>query len=264
MPDSPVRRVALAKLASDAQNVESIACFALLSNDWRLALRRVVRFQLVYELLDGLSELYPVYELGMQLHEPLVESVQTVSLVVVERTRRIAEAQSLNHADGDLRQWGEAFAPDLAWWEAAAAGICSLGALAMLSTHPSQHEQIRTAYVPVDALAALLDALVDLPSDRQTGNHNWLEHYDTEREAAERVELLIRLALDLTNRLPQPRIHRLLITGLLAHALSAPGKNLPLVRLSAAESLRVRTGAVILRARHIPRSGRSASCSIQN
>jgi tetraprenyl-beta-curcumene synthase len=251
--DPELRAIALGKLAGEKTNIESAAFFALLAGkDWRRALRRIVAFQLAYELLDGLNEAHPALEDGLRLHECLVAGIMTADYdgPLGCAIQDVGEAQARNHAGEGLRAWAEAFAPRLLWWEAAAAGISSLRILAMLCSPIEHHEKVRGAYMEIDALAALLDALVDIPTDRLSGNHNWLDHYTDEQQAADRLGQLVDDADRAIRGLPSPGIHRMLLSGLLAHNLAPLGNHLPLVRLRLETRWLVRFGVRILRAIH--------------
>lgn len=269
MTDPAVRSIARTKFAGEKQNVESAAFFALLADDWRSALQRVVRFQLTYELLDGLNERSRSLQVGLRLHGRLLGAAGIMTAdydgALALAVRDVGEAQARNHAAIGLREWAEAYAPQLHWWEAAAAGISSLRVLAMLCSPIEQHGHVRTAYLETDALAALLDALVDLPDDRRSGNHNWLDHYEHEQHAAWRLETLARDALGAVAHLPRAHIHRMLLEGLLAHNLASVGDHAPIIRLRLlAISPLVRTGTRILRAREVLHAGTSQLLPIGN
>ncbi len=71
--DPALSRIANSKIARERRNVESAAFFAVLAEDWRAAVKRIVAFQLAYELLDGIDEESP--HGGLRLHGALVEAV---------------------------------------------------------------------------------------------------------------------------------------------------------------------------------------------
>ncbi len=278
--DSVERRVALEKLKSEHQNIQSAAFFALLAEDSRPALCRVATFQVAYELLDGLNERSPRLDDGLRLHRALshavggdavqhgsylqglvdaCRSLTSPSTTLQSAVARVGEAQARHHAHLAPR----AHVPGLYWWEAAAASISSLSILAMLCTPPDQHEQLRAAYVEVDALAALLDALVDLPDDERSGNPNWLAHYPP-GQISGRLDQLARRAEDAISMLPNAPIHRMLLAGLFAHNIAACRGNTATRRLKEGRPL-VRAGALVLLAyRTIPRGGSSLLTTIQN
>lgn len=264
IPDPIERQVAREKVSGERQNVESAAFFALLAgNNWRLALQSVVRFQAIYELVDGLNEQQPDLQAGLALHGRLAQMAN--SLVLERAVHDLSQAQARHHAQVGLQGWAERFAPGLLWWEAAASGISSLRVLAMLCSAAKHHEPIRQAYVEIDALAGLLDALVDLPDDQQSGAHNWLGYYRDEQHAADRLGALAQDALAAVARLPDASIHGMLVEGLLAHNLAPTGSHAPIVRSRLAEISRlVRAGTRILRAREVLRDGFSQPLPIGN
>jgi hypothetical protein len=230
--------LALEKMHRERRNVESATFFSMLAPaSGRLdAMRRIVRFQLAYELLDGLSERAPTISESLRLHDVLHMAVggpavpcsgYVAELVLACHSVRgafsvsmhgaivrIGRAQALNHAGAQGR--GRA---GLAWWETAAAGISSLDVLAMLATPVDQHRAILDAYAEVRALSGLLDAVVDWPEDELTGNHNWLAHYPSMEAASWRLVELAELANERLGRLDQAAVHRALLAGLLAHNL---------------------------------------------
>jgi hypothetical protein len=231
------------KMRRERRNVESATFFSMLSppRERLPAMRRIVRFQLAYELLDGLSEEASSVAESLRLHDALHVAVRSsgrkyntgfitpphgylAQLVAACRTvsatpstsmgaaiNRIARAQALNHAGLS----GAA----TAWWESAAAEISSLDVLAMLTTPTDQHRAILDAYPEVCAVSALLDALVDLPDDQRTGNHNWLMHYESMDHASWRLAELAEVADARLGDLEQPLVHRAALAGLLAHNL---------------------------------------------
>jgi Protein of unknown function (DUF2600) len=271
--DPLISRVANAKIKRERRNIESAVFFALLADDWRAAVKRIVAFQLAYELLDGLSEVSP--DQGLRLHGALTEAVggercdhgggaylqalinacralMVPSWDLLAAAGSVGMAQTLNHAGGDLQGWAEQFAPRLLWWEAAAAGISSLGILAMLSSPAVMHSQITEAYVEIAALSAILDALVDLPTD-DASNHNWTRHYGSPQQTAERVVVLADDAQRALEGVHNELLHRALLAGLLAHNLVAPETRLYHAREARSGLIGsvpyVRRGMIILRVR---------------
>lgn len=232
--------LARGKMRGERRNVESATFFSMLAprSDRLIAMRRIVRFQLAYELLDGLSENARTVAESLRLHDALHAAVgapsapcesgylgelvlacrvivPTPSAAMGTAITRIARAQTLNHA-GRHERHGEA---GLAWWELAAAGISSLDVLAMLATPSDRHRAIFDAYREVCALSALLDALVDLSEDELTGNYNWLTHYPSMEHASWRLVELAEIANGRLGGLEQAGVHRAALAGLLAHNL---------------------------------------------
>lgn len=231
------------KMHRERRNVESATFFSTLAapGERLIAMRRIVRFQLVYELLDGLSEGASTVAESLRLHDALAaaagawimtakydsyldELVRTCGAItepsepMLEAVLRVGDAQAHNHA-GRARAWAVGRRGELLWWEEAAAGISSLDLLAMLATPSDQHRAILDAYPEVCALSALLDALVDLPDDKRTGNHNWLMHYESMEQASKRLAELAEIANARLGCLDRAHIHRAGLAGLLAHNL---------------------------------------------
>lgn len=242
--DPVLRRIARSKITGEQSNIESAAFFGLLAGrDWSRAVRLVVAWQLAYELLDGIDERNPCLADGLRLHGALVEAVGGPCSnhgcghylqELVDTCRELARpseeltaaaeevgiAQARNHSGDGLQEWAEQFAPHLLWWESAAAGISSLGVLALLTTPPSEHGQVLRTYTEVRALSSLLDALVDDQADIHTVNHNWLRHYNSPRHAADRTMVLLKDARQALLPLHQEPLHRLILAGVVAHYLS--------------------------------------------
>jgi hypothetical protein len=238
--DTKRRQIAVGKLDQEAVNIEAASFFAALAGeDWRLAVRRIVAFQVAYEYLDGLSEREPVLERGLQLHAALIEATggpkgehrgggylselarccrETVSPSpeLIAAAERLGAAQAHNHADELYSSTGQH--PS---WEEEAAAISSLDVLAMLAAPARHHGRIALAYWPMCALSALLDGVIDRASDESTGNHNWTVHYRSDEALRDRLRVLAREADDAINALPGAPLHRLLLAGLLAHNLAA-------------------------------------------
>jgi tetraprenyl-beta-curcumene synthase len=262
--DPLLRGIALAKIDKEGANVEAAVFFATLaSREWRVAVTRIVTFQLAYEYLDGLNEQQREVECGRRLHsalrhaiggpasdhgggrylQELVDACRAVtspSNELLATVERVGEAQARNHAGAGLKEWAQRFAPDLLWWEAAAAGISSLDILALLACPVDRHRQLPDAYVEVCALSALLDGLVDIQADIHSLNHNFARHYANEGEMAGRLQMLTRSAARSVRALPDGRLHALALAGLIAHNLAAPSAaiaNSPAVRGCLLDSL---------------------------
>jgi hypothetical protein len=244
--DPLIQKIALAKIDREGANVEAAVFFATLaSRRWQAAVRRIVAFQLAYEYIDGVNEQQNKLEVGRRLHSALLQAVggpasdhrgghylqELVSACravtapsheLLSTVARVGEAQARNHAGAGLREWAERFAPDLLWWEAAAAGISSLDILALLGCPSHRHHHIPDAYVEVCALSALLDGVADIQADIRSPNHNFAQHYTSESELSERLLVLTRAAARSVRALPDGELHALALAGLLAHNLAAP------------------------------------------
>lgn len=266
VPDRRLRRIALAKIGGEAQNSRSAAFLAIVAGrDWSPALRRIVAFQTLYELLDGLNEQQPGVDEGLSMHRALTDAVGShssqrrgyvgalvsacrrdapVSEPLVQAARRVSEAQAHNHALSGPRQWAEQRSRE-PWWEAAAAGISSLDVLAMLASEPAHHAAIADAYEEICVLSALLDGLVDQRSDG-LDNHNWCRHYVSTDALVERIVELARSTDGSLSELPNGSVHSLMLAGLLAHNI-ALGVDRSVGRQLADAVPRVRLGVEILR-----------------
>lgn len=277
LPDAHLRGVALSKLHGEGLNPEGAAFIALLATDRPAAVRGIVAFQILYELLDGLTEGLPFAEC-LRLHERLRAILQaelprcdTYTTVLINAARAlrtpelalaiqgVCEAQSHNHApEGQIRAWAERQQTGLFWWETAAAGISSIGVLALLASPPKRHPGLTDAYLRIDALASLLDAVRDRASDELTGNHNFTAHYETEAAMSERLQTLLLDGERAVHGLPNGAIHRMVLAGLLAYNLSAMPEDLglrsPLVRLGTLV-MRLRRAASMAHVGNIRRLG---------
>lgn len=169
------------------------------------------------------------------------------SHAVVERplqraVRRMIDYQALIHGDGalapiSLRVWARGETPrgsGLRWWETAAAGASSLVAFALIAAASQPRlsardvEAIEAAYFPwLGSLHVLLDSLVDLPRDIESGHHSLVAHYASSQEAAARMEAIGTAALRSTRSLPSSRQHALILAAMTGFYLAKPAARLP-------------------------------------
>lgn len=160
-----------------------------------------------------------------------------LTLPALERfALRAVEAQSRNHAGiqvGDhrlLARWATAQrAPDAFWWEVAAAAGDPLGVFALLAaagdpaTRHRDVAAIERAYFPaIGALVWLMESLVDQRDDARSGNHSYVAHYDSPRDAARRLMTLALRAGRAAERLPRGSSHAVLLTGVASLYVSDP------------------------------------------
>jgi len=147
--------------------------------------------------------------------------------------QRIVDYQALNNGTHtDLASWALGVAPehaDLNWWEVAAAGASSLAVLALMTSAsepalaPPAVRLIERAYFPwIGGLHTLLDSLVDLQEDAESGQPSLLTQYRRDGEMGSRMRLLADMSLEAVVGLPQSRAHALLLAGMAALYLSAP------------------------------------------
>jgi tetraprenyl-beta-curcumene synthase len=163
--------------------------------------------------------------------------------------RRMVDYQVLIHGDGALAPialaaWARAETPPgtgLHWWETAAAGASSLVAFALIAAAArpaltaSEVAAIEAAYFPwYGSLHVLLDSLVDLPQDVQSGHHSLVAHYASPEEIAIRMETIASSAIRSARTLPHAHQHLLFLAAMAGFYLAKPSAQLP----DAAESTR--------------------------
>jgi tetraprenyl-beta-curcumene synthase len=156
--------------------------------------------------------------------------------------RRMIDYQTLIHGDGalapiSLATWAKDETPSgsgLRWWETAAAGASSLVAFALIAAaaHPSlsrrEVKAIEEAYFPwYGSLHVLLDSLVDLPHDLDSGHHSLIKHYASPEETATRMEAIGAIAITSAQSLPNPQQHALFLTAMAGFYLAKPSARLP-------------------------------------
>jgi tetraprenyl-beta-curcumene synthase len=157
--------------------------------------------------------------------------------IVAPAARRAAERvvsfQAYNRCErADIERWGRAQTPpgsDLQWWETAASGGSSLGvhvtiaAAAEPGIGQTEVDALEQAYFPwIGALHSMLDQLIDVEEDARTGQPNLVELYGSAGEAAQRMALLARRALECARDLPPAHRHELIVAAMAAFYLSAP------------------------------------------
>jgi tetraprenyl-beta-curcumene synthase len=131
-----------------------------------------------------------------------------------------------------VRRWAERlrpFAPELHWWEIAAATGSTLGVFALFAAaargelDPARAARLRAAYFPwLTGLHILLDYWIDRAEDTAGGDMNFTFHYPDAAAAAERLRLFGRRALAATAALPDAAFHRTVVRGLPALYLADP------------------------------------------
>ncbi len=120
-----------------------------------------------------------------------------------------------------LREWAETIDSDLAWneWAAACGSTLGIFLLFALGYSPSnqEDEQILEVYFPwIQGLHILLDYLIDLAEDRESGDLNFVTFYPTEETRERSLCQFARMSKDLTSGLPIPAFHRTVVDGLIA------------------------------------------------
>jgi tetraprenyl-beta-curcumene synthase len=134
-----------------------------------------------------------------------------------ERPRAVcSQAQAVRH-------------DSLHWEELLAAAGSSLAVLALLAAATAdgltdaEAERVSSAYFPwTCALHISMDGLVDLASDRATGQPSQVDHYDSSEEAGARLGMLASKSRTLLSELPQGELHATILSGMAGYYLSAP------------------------------------------
>jgi tetraprenyl-beta-curcumene synthase len=177
-------------------------------------------------------------------------STATIEPVLISAAERCGQAQSRNHAmlvegETQLVEWTatQAGRGGYLWWELAAAGISCLSlhalfAAAACKTTRAEAERVDEAYFrPICAISALLDSLVDAPRDVGTTNHNFVGHYDTCGQAAERFAAITAEARALLGALRNHCRHMVILAGIASFYLSAPEASTDFARPVATRTL---------------------------
>lgn len=226
------------------------------------ATRAMVALQVAIDYLDSVGELPsadPLHE-GLRQHRALtattppddpylaelVESHREslaalpshadVGEALARALGRCGEGQPHTHAaeHGDpaaLEAWAGAQEgpPAYRWWEVAAGASSSVAAHALIAaaadpaTSAAEAERIDAAYFPsIGALTVLLDDLIDREEDARAGAHNYLDYYSGAEEAAERLDLVARLAHSGIASLPHRHGHAAILIGIAGFYLAAP------------------------------------------
>jgi len=187
--------------------------------------------------------------------QQLVEATRAgcTALPAYERVRERAVAsarrmrvQALNHEplperrDAALRAWAAREFPgrnELAWFEWTAASCSSLSTFTLLALAADPHLQeddvleAEAVYFPwINAASTLLDAFVDQPSDREQGNHSYVEHYDSPSEMVERLCEIVYRSVHGARQLRNGERHALIATGMVSMYLSKESARSPELR----------------------------------
>jgi len=167
-------------------------------------------------------------------------SVLEIAAVAEHTAQRSALAQIQMHAVGELglaqmQEWAtaEANGSGLGWRELAAGAASSvlvlhalIAAAAEAATTRADAEQIATAYLSMCVVLTLLDGLVDHAHDTNHDGSRRPGYVDLYDDAAEFPDVLgqaARRARTLASALPNGPHHLMMLTGVTAYYLSAPG-----------------------------------------
>ncbi len=230
-----------------ARNAEAVAVFATLApRPARAAVvRAIVALQVAIDLRDiqeesGGAKAEPTAQLD-RLGERWRRAVEALPsqgavLPLLEHAiRRCEQGQLHTHlaaeeGDESLRHRAEGLEAPLGyrWWEVAAGACSSVAAHALIAAaadpaaSATTAAAIDSAYHPaIGALTVFLDDLIDREADRETGEHNYLAHYESPAEAAERLAWIANQAGVRIQTLPRAGRHRAILAGVGAFYLSA-------------------------------------------
>jgi tetraprenyl-beta-curcumene synthase len=159
-------------------------------------------------------------------------SYPVVADAVMRHARRVVFYQSdINLATTNdyqhLVRWAskQASGTELNWWELGAACGSSLAIFAHIAAAadpaltPGEANAIEALYWPwAEALHILLDNLVDRAEDRETHQHNLLDHYTSQEEMTERLGMLAGETAKRAREVAPH--HRLILAGMVALYLS--------------------------------------------
>ncbi len=119
--------------------------------------------------------------------------------------------------------------PELEWNEFAAATGSTLGVFMLFLAATDPHlddveaSSIHASYFPhVTGLHIMLDYLIDQEEDRQGGDLNFCNYYESENEMIERIAYIVDEARNDVSHIPASSFHRMIIEGLLALYLTDP------------------------------------------
>jgi tetraprenyl-beta-curcumene synthase len=194
---------------------------------------------------------------------PLVaEAAHTNTWRIIDYQARINHDRERGHPS--FVHWAESETPagsGLNWWETGAACGSSLALLALLAAAAeqaltsSQAKAIEETYWPwANALHTLLDNLIDRAEDKQTQQHNLIDHYTSQAEMTDRLGLLASETVTRAHyAVPH---HRLILAGMVALYLSDEqawtGAAQPASeRVSTATGTLVKPALLLLRARRL-------------
>jgi tetraprenyl-beta-curcumene synthase len=156
-----------------------------------------------------------------------------VTEAACKNTQRIIDYQArINHEHEhgfpSFVRWAEKETPagtGLNWWETGAACGSSLAVFALLAAAADptltseQARAVEATYWPwANALHTLLDNMIDRTEDRDTHQHNLLDHYTSQQDMTERLGLLASETVKRARRVAPH--HRLILAGMVALYLS--------------------------------------------
>lgn len=166
---------------------------------------------------------------------PSFSKVRQYTLKLTELYR---DLQVYKHLDNHIREdrlilWAnshlDSLAPNLYWWEFAAATGSTLPTFALVRAATgkklsnNQAKLIYEAYFPyISGLHILLDYLIDKSEDRVQGDLNFVEYYENHKQLKQRLLFFIKNSFEKVESLPNSNFHETIVKGLLAMYLSDP------------------------------------------
>jgi tetraprenyl-beta-curcumene synthase len=254
VPDPLLRGQALSALDEKALNVEATAVFAILAprRTRATAIRAMVALQVAIDYLDSLGEQrssgnaeYLDHLFGSYRDSASALPAHAAVAALLDRAvARCGEGQRHTHAaeHGDrtaLESWAKErdALPVYRWWEVAAGASSSVAAHALIAaaadpkTTATEAELIDAAYFPsIGALTVLLDDLIDRDEDAVAGTHNYIAYYPSSEDAANRLDLIARIAGTAIAELRRPHRHAAILAGVVGFYLSAEEAETPFAR----------------------------------
>jgi tetraprenyl-beta-curcumene synthase len=164
-------------------------------------------------------------------HFPVVRD-QAIDLI-----RLYIDLQVHKHTQGlervrRLSSWHRAHltsAPETYWWEFAAAAGSTLGVFALFAMASQRHVKpqdicaLLDAYFPyVTGLHILLDYFIDQEEDARWHDLNLVSYYPDPDQRKQRMQGILKAALEWTRGLPDAGFHQGVVLGLLAMYLTDP------------------------------------------
>ncbi len=178
-------------------------------------------------------------ELSGAVHDAVgrLPSWDAVAEIAAAYAQRAAQAQIRMHATpllgtAQLMHWAQAEAAetDLHWRElsaGAASSVLVVHALIAIAadsaTSTAQAAEIAQAYLSICVLLTLLDSLSDGEKDAQAGEHGYVSLYDDPRQLTQSLAALADRAVSEARGLPHPARHTMILSGVVAYYVSAPG-----------------------------------------
>jgi tetraprenyl-beta-curcumene synthase len=157
--------------------------------------------------------------------------------VAAASAARAAQAQIRMHAMprlgiGQLREWAQAQSrgTGLEWREmlvGSASSVLAVHALiaaaADSQSTPAQAARVEDAYLSVCVVLTLLDGIMDRERDERAGALGYISLYDDHEELVQALAMMVRRASGQTRALQHGADHAMVLAGVVAYYISAPG-----------------------------------------